>query len=123
MKPINVRLYTYTDTKTGCRVVKAVTTYLGQTLFATAKCDPVDEFNQEFGEKLAVTRLNIKIAKLRVAIAKERTADSTDYLNFLEKEQHLVTAAINREVANIMDRTAEFEALKKAEEDLLAVVK
>jgi adenosylmethionine-8-amino-7-oxononanoate aminotransferase len=122
MKPINVRLYTYTDKETGCKVVKAVTSYLGQTMFATAKCDPVDEFNQEFGEKLATTRLNIKVAKLRASIAEERAAYSSEYLNYLEKEQRRVNASIVRELTNISERMAELEALEKVEEDLLASV-
>ena len=122
MKPVNIRLYTYTDKETGCKVVKAVTNYLGQTMFATAKCDPVDEFNQEFGEKLATTRLNIKIAKLRTSIAKERIVWASDYVDYLEKEQCRVRASIEREVVNVMDRAAEFEALQKVEEDLLASV-
>jgi hypothetical protein len=122
MKPVNIRLYTYTDKETGCKVVKAVTNYLGQAVFATAKCDPVDEFNQEFGEQLATTRLNIKIAKLRASIAKERAAYASEYAEYLEKEQRRVNASIEREFVNIMERTAELDVLKKVEEELLASV-
>ena len=57
MKPVDIKLYTYTEPITGCKCVKAVTNYVGQNMFAIAKCDPVDEFDQEFGEKLATTRL------------------------------------------------------------------
>lgn len=123
MKPINVRLYTYTDNNTGCKVVKAVTNYLGQTLFATAKCDPVDEFNQEFGEKLATTRLNIKVAKFRASLAEERAAYASEYLDYLEKEQRRVANSIKRELVSVSDRMEELSALEKEEADLLATVK
>jgi hypothetical protein len=123
MKPINIRLYTYTDKETGCKVVKAVTNYLGQTLFATAKCDPVDEFNQEFGEKLATARLNMKVAKFRTSLARERIAYASEYLDYLEKEQRRVANSIMREMDNEADRAEEFLAFEKDEAELLAMVK
>ena len=123
MKPVDIKLYTYTEPITGCKCVKAVTNYVGQNMFATAKCDPIDEFDQEFGEKLATTRLNIKIAKRRVALAKERVTYATEYSKFLEKEQRRVAASLKREEVSVTERNADLEGLVAAEEALLTLVK
>ena len=123
MKPIDIKLYTYTEPITGCKCVKAVTNYVGQNMFAIAKCDPIDEFDQEFGEKLAAMRLNIKIAKRRVALAKERAEYAAEYKEFLDKELRRVNASIRREEVSVTERTADLEELVAAEEALLALVK
>ena len=123
MKPVDIKLYTYTEPITGCKCVKAVTNYVGQNMFAIAKCDPVDEFDQEFGEKLATTRLNIKIAKRRVQLAEERSAYAAEYKEFLEKELRRVNASIKREEASVEERLDDYANLVLAEEALLAAVK
>jgi hypothetical protein len=117
-----ILLYTYTEPITGCKCVKAVTNYVGQTLFAIAKCDPTDEFNQEFGEKLATMRLNLKIAKRRVAFAKERAECANEYNDWLLEEQRRVRAAIKREELSIEDRTNDLNELTEAYNALLATV-
>lgn len=123
MKPVDIKLYTYTEPITGCKCVKAVTNYVGQNMFAIAKCDPIDEFDQEFGEKLAITRLNIKIAKRRIALAKERAEYAAEYKDFLEKEQRRVAATIKREEASVEERLDDYANLVLAEEALLAIAK
>lgn len=123
MKPVDIKLYTYTEPITGCKCVKAVTNYVGQNMFAIAKCDPIDEFDQEFGEKLATTRLNIKIAKRRVQLAEERSAYATEYKELLEKELRRVTNTIKREEASVEERLDDYANLVLAEEALLAAVK
>ena len=123
MKPVDIKLYTYTEPITGCKCVKAVTNYVGQNMFAIAKCDPGDEFDQEFGEKLATTRLNIKIAKRRVQLAEERSAYAAEYKEFLEKELRRVNASIKREEASVEERLDDYANLVLAEEALLAAVK
>jgi hypothetical protein len=123
MKPVDIKLYTYTEPITGCKCVKAVTNYVGQNMFAIAKCDPIDEFDQEFGEKLATTRLNIKIAKRRVQLAEERSAYAAEYKEFLEKELRRVNASIKREEASVEERLDDYVNLVLAEEALLAAVK
>lgn len=49
--------------------VIAVSTYAGRTVRGTAKCDPRDEFDLEFGKKLAAARCAYKIAEKRKARA------------------------------------------------------
>jgi len=51
--------------------VIAVSTYAGRTVRGTAKCDPRDEFDLEFGKKLAAARCAYKIAEKRKARATE----------------------------------------------------
>ena len=51
--------------------VIAVSTYAGRTVRGVAKCDPRDEFDLEFGKKLASARCAYKIAEKRKARATE----------------------------------------------------
>lgn len=48
--------------KDGCWVVKAITTYKGEKITATAKCHPNDNFVYEIGRRLAWARCEEKIA-------------------------------------------------------------
>ena len=54
--------YYYHDTD-----VIATTNYCGKPVRAVAKCNPEDEYNRQFGEDLALARLNLKVAKKRRA--------------------------------------------------------
>lgn len=122
MKPVDIKLYTYTDPITGCKCVKATTNYVGQKMFAIAKCDPTDEFNQEFGEKLAIARLNVKVAKRRVALAEERAAWAAEYSYWLAKEQSRIAATIKREEISIKERMEDYDKFVCEEETLVASV-
>ena len=71
MKTYETYVYSYTENNTGIQVVKAVTIYEGKAIYAYAKCDPEDSFDFEFGKKLALKRLDYKIALKRAAHNKE----------------------------------------------------
>ena len=64
--------------------VIAVSRYAGKNIRAFAKCNPNDEFNKEFGEKLATARVNEKIAKKKL---KNAIKAKTDALKEMEKAQ------------------------------------
>ena len=61
-------------------VVIAITTYAGKTVKAYAKCHSDDQFNVEFGEKLAQARCNVKVAKKRAARAKKKRTEAVRIL-------------------------------------------
>lgn len=77
-----------------------VSTYAKKPVRGVAKCDPRDEYNHEFGEKLARARCDLKIAEKRLTRAQEKVdwykelmdevykgyLDAKDYLNTAEKE-------------------------------------
>ena len=69
MRNYETNVYTYVEN--GINVIKAVTTYEGKAVYAYAKCDPADSFDIEFGTKLALKRLDQKIALKRAAHNKE----------------------------------------------------
>ena len=69
MRNYETNVYDYIEKD--IHVVKAVTTYEGKAVYAYAKCDPNDNFDLEFGTKLALKRLDYKIALKRAAHAKE----------------------------------------------------
>ena len=71
MRNYETRVYSYVEKDTGIKVVKAVTTYECKAVYAQAKCDPNDNFDLEFGAKLALKRLDLKIAQKRAAHNKE----------------------------------------------------
>ena len=52
--------------------VIAISTYAGKTVKGEADCHPDDEFDIEFGEKLAEARCRVKVAKKRAARAKKK---------------------------------------------------
>ena len=61
--------------------VVAYSTYAGQSVRGVAKCAPDDEFDVEFGKKLAAARCNVKVARKRLKRALEmRDAAWDEYL-------------------------------------------
>lgn len=65
--------YYYHDTD-----VIATTTYCGKSVRAVAKCNPEDEYDRQFGEALALARLNLKVAKKRRARSYEKMYAAAD---------------------------------------------
>ena len=57
-------------------VVSALSSFGGKTVKGTAKCDPNDAYSKEYGEKLAQTRCNTKVAKKRVKWASLKLAQA-----------------------------------------------
>lgn len=78
-------------TKEGSRVVVAVTHDAGQTVRATAKCSPEDEFDLEKGKRLALARCRLKVltrrknrARQDLAQAEEDMLDAIDARDYEE---------------------------------------
>lgn len=72
MKKKNYSVKTYSTENE----VIAVSRYAGRNVRAFAKCSPNDEFNREFGEKLATARVNAKIAKKKLKNAMKAKAEA-----------------------------------------------
>lgn len=56
----------------------AWSTYAGKPVFGKAICHVNDEYNEEFGIKLAVARCAAKIAKKRMARAARKSKEAAD---------------------------------------------
>ena len=84
MKTLDMTKYSfYTDGKTK---VIAVSTYAGKVIRGVAKCDVNDTFSLEDGKKLAAARCNEKIAKKRLARAKNANVDMLrEYGNMIKR--------------------------------------
>lgn len=69
--------------------VIAISTYAGKTVKGEAACHPDDEFDAEFGEKLAKARCRVKVAKKRAARAKKKYIEAErmmkDAIRYLTK--------------------------------------
>lgn len=54
--------------------------YKGQVFHGKSKCHPTDTFNKETGIKIAKVRAEEKLAKAKLAYAKERYNVATDFV-------------------------------------------
>lgn len=64
----------------------AVSTYAGKTVRGVAICAPEDEFNLEFGKKLAAARCNEKVAAKRYERANKKLNEVLKKENDLKDE-------------------------------------
>ena len=107
MKTYETKVYDYIDKETGQHIIKACTMYAGKTVYAVAKCDPQDTFNYEFGEKLALLRLDQKIAQKRASSMKNYVKFCERNLELLEIEHRRVKKALERAIISYGDRRVE----------------
>ena len=119
MRNYATKVYDYIEPKTGRHVVKAVTLYAGKTVCAYAKCDPVDEFDLNFGVAVATRRLDAKIAKKRAATAKHRALTCQRAIDFLKQELKRMTKAKDQAEVLAGNCLAEAEQYNREVEDLL----
>ena len=120
MRNYETKVYTYIDKKTGAHVVKATTMYAGKPVSAYAKCDPSDTFDMSFGTKVALKRLDLKIAYKRAASMREYSKFCRMNLEFIENEKRRVKGALQRAEVAYSDRMAE---AKDMEAELVEMLK
>ena len=120
MRNYATNIFEYVEQATGCHVVKAKTMYAGKVVSASAKCDPVDTFDKEFGTKLATKRLDCKIAKKRAASCRRKAQTCQEVIDFYKQEIKRLKKA--KEAAEVMeaDRLVEALAFEAEIADLLA---
>ena len=107
MRNYSTNTYDYVEKSTGIHVVKAATIYEGKTVYALAKCDPEDNFDLEFGKKLALKRLDQKIALKRAAHSKEFIRFCEKNLEFIEVERKRLRKTIEDAKTARLDRLVE----------------
>lgn len=78
--------YNYKYVVIPSKKVIAISTYAGRTIKGVAKCHPNDEFDVEFGKKLAAARCNEKVASKRFQRAANKYNAAFDKLLEAEKE-------------------------------------
>lgn len=69
--------YTYIVLPDKGKVI-ALSTYAGKVVRGIAKCSPSDEFDEEYGKKLAAARCNLKVAEKRNRRAARKCIEATD---------------------------------------------
>lgn len=109
MRNYETHVYSYTEKSTGIRIVKVVTVYDGKSVSACAKCDPDDIFDLELGTKIALKRLDIKIAKKRQASMQEYVKLCEINLGLIEQEKKRIIEARNRAKIAAADRKVELK--------------
>jgi hypothetical protein len=120
MRNYETKIYDYIDKKTGAHVVKATTMYAGKTVSAFSKCDPEDKFDLEFGTKVALKRLDIKIAQKRYASMLDYVKFCNMNLDFIETEKRRTEKAFHRAQVAAFDRHLEIIQFEKDLKELLA---
>jgi len=112
MRNYVTNLYEYTEQSTGKHVVKATTTYAGKSVYAFAKCAPEDKFDPEFGTRLALKRLDLKIAQKRTSSMLAQAKRCQKAINYLEQEKRrMKKLRTNAEIA-ALDRKLEIKELE-----------
>ena len=88
----------------------AISTYAGKTVRGVAKTDPRDDFDEEYGKKLAAARCAVKIAKKRqaradrlVKKAANQMAIAYSYLEKMRKYRDDAASGYNEAIFNLMD--------------------
>ena len=119
MRNYSTHTYDYVEKSTGIHVVKAVTIYEGKAVYALAKCDPNDNFDLEFGKKLALKRLDQKIALKRAAHSKEFVRFCERNLEFVELERKRLRKMIEDAKTARLDRLVEANMLDKEIKEML----
>lgn len=119
MRNYETKVYNYVDKKTGKQIVKAVTMYAGKSISAVAKCDPQDVFDLDFGAKLALLRLDQKIAIKRAASMKTYVKFCEMNLEFIENEKRRVKNALERAQVAASDRLVD---AKQYEDEIKALL-
>lgn len=114
------KVYEYVDSASGAHIVKATTTYAGKTINAYSKCDPRDTFDIELGVKIALKRLDIKIAQKRAASMREYVKFCKTNLQYIEAKKRRTKKAVERAEVAMSDRNAE---IKQFEAELAEMLK
>lgn len=94
MKKYDIKYYEYIEPKTERHVVKAVTFYKGNAIYAFAKCNCQDTFDYEFGMRLAAKRLERKVKQKAAAHAKAYAKYCKQKLEAAKLEQHRLEQAL-----------------------------
>ena len=119
MRNYATKVYNYVDKKTGAHIVKAVTMYAGKYVEATAKCDPADTFDLEFGTKIALTRLDLKIAKKRQVSMKAWAESTSEYLDYLKVQERKARKAKEYAEVAALDHKVEVKKLETVLAEML----
>lgn len=80
MRKHNYKIYTHDNE------VIAVTSFARRPVRATAKCDPRDTFDVDFGKALAIARCDEKVAEKRRAAAAKRLAKANEAMTAAKRE-------------------------------------
>lgn len=81
----------------------AIGTYHGKIVKAKAKCNPDDEYDEDFGEKLALARLELKILNKRIKTANQRLSDLDYLIKFCEAMRNKYSEKIEQTSDNLQE--------------------
>lgn len=90
-----------------------LTVYKGKTMKSVAKCDPSDTFDLEGGKKLSRERLDCKVAKRRVNLAKEQLKRAEEEFLIAEDRRNRAVAHLEKSLATLNDVSAKLEETER----------
>lgn len=122
MNNTEIKYYEYFDSDKGCRAVKAVTTYGGKKVSATAYTHPNDTYDYEFGKKVALKRLEIKIAHKRASSMNARAERYATLIVAYKNEIKRMDKEMRKALALVGDRLVDASTYEKELEAILATI-
>lgn len=81
--------------------VICVSSYAGKSVRGVAKCAPDDEFDEDFGRRLAQTRCDFKVAQKRFYRAVNLLREANEVARNARKRQVQMMAYVNDACANL----------------------
>ena len=97
--------------------VIATTTYCGKPVRAVAKCNPEDKYDKQFGEDLALARLNLKVAKKRRARAAAKMEAAKKALNEARAFYNVMVSYNNVSIDEVEDAESAIKFLMEQVKD------
>ena len=97
--------------------VICLSSYMGRTVRGIAKCSPNDEFNEEFGKKLAQARCDLKVAQKRYERAYEKEDEAENQLFRAEQYARKMSDYLWDAEEALDEATSELENLLDSEAD------
>jgi hypothetical protein len=87
-KPFPKEKYKYYKEGT---TIHAVSTYAGKVVKGSARLDPRDEYDEEFGKNLAAAKCNLKVARRRVKSLKSTLEELNTLVYEIQQEADKVS--------------------------------
>lgn len=89
----------------------AVTRYAGKNVRAVAKCDPADQFDGVYGERLATARCDVKVAEKRQRRAVELANAAINELVAQQKKLDKLMEFVHQATAELAEAEAALKAI------------
>lgn len=82
----NFTFHEFVNNKKNCKTIKCVSSYEGKTVQAVAEVHPDDEYNYEFGRKIAEKRCTVKLCDRKIKRFKRKQRQIDNDIEWYENQ-------------------------------------